>query len=460
MSALSAHAALKQLKEAHVSNNSGSGWLEVLLVTCVPCVIGLDVFHQLEKMLRASPSTSLRVLLECATIVLPMVLCQCSRVLTEDAQHFVNGLSLVAAIYASSRCIFRLQSRPADNSGSLYDSTSLVNNFRSIVSIMTFIAILAVDFQVFPRRYCKTEVSGYGLMDCGTAAFVVAQGVSSRYARGKNSVGQSVWRKLLPLVLLGAVRTLTTKSLDYQEHATEYGTHWNFFYTLAGVHFFAIVCAHPKAPRAFCAVCVHALSAAYFVSLDHGLNEFIIHSSRTPQDSLFDQNREGILGVLPYASLFLVAEEVAKNCLWAGRGRSDVVRRLATFLVGFALATALAGTMEVGGGAVSRRTTNLTYVLWSMTANLALLTGLVCVTQENGGGAVVMHAVNRNGLVVFVAANLLTGLVNLSINTLAVESFWVEVAIVSAYIFVVVVVVAVGMDKGGDITLHYNPKKL
>ena len=57
--------------------------------------------------------------------------------------------------------------------------------FRSYVNIATAIAILAIDFHIYPRRFGKVETYGTGVMDAGVGAFVVANGIVSSEARGK-----------------------------------------------------------------------------------------------------------------------------------------------------------------------------------------------------------------------------------------------------------------------------------
>lgn len=60
-----------------------------------------------------------------------------------------------------------------------------ISYFRGQTLLATAVAILAVDFTIFPRRFAKTETYGTGLMDTGVGLFVVVNAVVSPEARGK-----------------------------------------------------------------------------------------------------------------------------------------------------------------------------------------------------------------------------------------------------------------------------------
>ena len=110
---------------------------------------------------------------------------------------------LLAHFHNAERKVHSQNHNPQDPRRSAF-----VSNHRAIMIIFTTIAILAVDFPVFPRRFAKTETFGYGLMDLGVGSFTFANGLVSPEAR---QVEKSLTENLsacLPLSLLGALRLI------------------------------------------------------------------------------------------------------------------------------------------------------------------------------------------------------------------------------------------------------------
>ena len=88
-----------------------------------------------------------------------------------------------------------------------------VGGFRAYILITTAIAILAVDFVIFPRRFAKAETYGSGLMDMGVGTFIISNAIVSPEARGiySSDTGfiSAVFRSFkssLPLLVLGVMR--------------------------------------------------------------------------------------------------------------------------------------------------------------------------------------------------------------------------------------------------------------
>ena len=77
----------------------------------------------------------------------------------------------------------------------------------------------------------------------GVGLFVCLHGVVAREVRQQTVTKTTVRqyfssvlytiRSVIPLVVLGCARLVATWGVQYQEHVSEYGVHWNFFFTLA-----------------------------------------------------------------------------------------------------------------------------------------------------------------------------------------------------------------------------------
>ena len=69
-------------------------------------------------------------------------------------------------------------------------------------------------------------------------------GVVSRTARNipqTNSLFSLLYGSTLKLLVLGLLRLSTVWGSDYYVPQDEYGVHWNFFFTIAGVHILSTV---------------------------------------------------------------------------------------------------------------------------------------------------------------------------------------------------------------------------
>ncbi|KAJ5491312.1 GPI-anchored wall transfer protein 1 [Penicillium diatomitis] len=141
-----------------------------------------------------------------------------------------------------SRKLVNHDDRSADQAEAL-PVHPFLSTYRAAMMVITCVAILAVDFRVFPRRFAKVENWGTSLMDLGVGSFVFSAGVVSARAvlksrasaaKKKSFIGRLVQslRHSVPLLVLGLIRLWSVKGLDYAEHVTEYGVHWNFFFTL------------------------------------------------------------------------------------------------------------------------------------------------------------------------------------------------------------------------------------
>lgn len=335
-----------------------------------------------------------------------------------------------------------------------------LTTYRAAMMVVTCVAILAVDFRVFPRRFAKVENWGTSLMDLGVGSFVFSAGVVSARAILKSRaqskktpfIGRFMnsLRHSIPLLVLGLIRLWSVKGLDYAEHVTEYGVHWNFFFTLGFlppfVEIFDSLTALIPSYEALAVI----ISIIYQVALESTeLKSYILISPRGPD--LLSKNREGVFSFLGYLAIFLAGRGVGTRIIPKGTSATKTPQQARrSVLVTLALQVMFWSTMfffnssyAFGYGAnilVSRRLANMPYVLWVAAFNSAQIL-LFCLAEtlffpsvhratskegEEGRNAFatsrILHAFNRGGLAIFLVANLLTGAVNLSIPTLDVNT--------------------------------------
>ncbi|KAL4534302.1 hypothetical protein Ndes2437B_g03585 [Nannochloris sp. 'desiccata'] len=337
---------------------------------------------------------------------------------------------------------------------------------RGGVMLITCIAILAVDFHAFPRKFAKVEAFGTGLMDAGVGSIVIATGfacgmkeaaaagTAAAAAVGSSSsiastndassqggrIRRDIYR-LFALAVLGLSRPLITSALNYQQHVGEYGVHWNFFLTLAALR--GLTLFVPRAASGSAVTCgllgTVVLAMHQWLLSNKNMTEYI-HSENFRGSDFISANKEGIFSLPGYFALHLlgcacgaVLEETAgpsRIQLRAGQRR-----RVAGIVIGLWVAFFAVDRLIQP---VSRRACNAAYVLWMLglnTQSLALLASATAALPTQPLPTL-LQAVNDSMLPTFLIANVLTGVLNMSIDTMNVGD-WGARIIVLIYMAVV-----------------------
>ncbi|KAL5335338.1 GWT1-domain-containing protein [Aspergillus crustosus] len=485
----------KSRKEAFVSNLTGGSLLEINAVTLVaPASVFLWSVLQSRLSFFTPYAGPAAVITDFLLNVLAILF---ATTLYSSAPWLLNLLLISPAIlilFSSRPRRVNIKAKPpkaatpqnAPDLGSAPQSLPVhpfLTTYRAAMMIITCIAILAVDFRVFPRRFAKAENWGTSLMDLGVGSFVFSGGVvSARSVLKGASVEKTLAQRLtssirpaVPLLILGLIRLYTVKNLEYAEHVTEYGVHWNFFFTLGFLPLFVEIFEGLATIIPSYEVLSLAVAVLYQVALEStDLKAYILVSPRGAD--LLSKNREGVFSFLGYLAIFLAGRATGIRIIPSGispsttppQARKRVLTSLAVLASGYSAVFAMNSTYFLGYGAgipVSRRLANMPYVLWVAAFNNTQLF-LFCLIEtlffpsvhrvstvgkaeeaERTAFATspIMKAFNRGGLAIFLIANLLTGGVNLTVPTLDVNDGQAMVILV-AYA-AVITAVALGLDK-------------
>lgn len=155
----------------------------------------------------------------------------------------------------------------------------------------------------------------------------------------------------------------------------------------------------------------------------HGLNHYLLSNERGTD--IISQNKEGIFSIFGYWGMYLIGVHLGNYLIFgthssAIKSSRWVRTRVWVLAILFWLLTLL---LDRNVERISRRTCNLPYVTLVVADNLQLLSILTLADLIPGiKTSVLEEAFNRNLLATFLLANLLTGLVNLSVDTLSASS--------------------------------------
>jgi len=343
-----------------------------------------------------------------------------------------------------------------------------ISSFQTMTYSLTTASILAVDFKIMPRKVAKTENYGISGMDYGVGLFVLCHAFKAVRRRFKTVTSDdsiygemdrfiiNLWnafKNSISLLIIGLLRVLMVKSTGYVEHASEYGIHWNFLFTLIVVKF--VSCFFQMYVRKSCiraALIAISFAASYQNLLSkQNYNQYLLRTWKKHEVanlSFVDANKEGIYSCLGYVAIYYFGEAIAIYVYSKVKEKTSnpFVPILKCVLFLFLFANVFYTLLQVSRhyiDNVSRRLCNISFIFSTLMFATLLLVTFLCTAVFITKALVQLNlklkkseAALKNftfsfvyitdskhiGLLIFVISNVLTGLVNLSINTIRVPN--------------------------------------
>ncbi|CAI5756458.1 unnamed protein product [Candida verbasci] len=440
---------LKHLKEQFVSDLLGGSIIEIYNVTSIALTSYLAL-----NLLNNSIELSLiyDFIINVVTILLSITLYNQKPELLHYIIFIPSFIIYILNFYLSRKGKKHI-TKNATITAEFLPKKQFLTAYRSHMLIITNLAILAVDFPIFPRRFAKVETWGTSMMDLGVGSFVFSMGLVNSRQLIKNytsykfklsnyvNVIKTNTIKSIPLLVLGLIRLVSVKQLDYQEHVTEYGIHWNFFITLGCLPIILGV-LDPILNVLSKSIIALTILVIYEVVLSkYKVLEFIL-TENNRLNNFITMNKEGVFSFIGYFTIFIFGQSFGSFVLTNYKTRNNLVTigktkattKNSSWLTvsttqGLIYSTIIYHALfyivqnSTIFGNISRRICNLPYVLWVVSYNSTLLLGYNLIEKfiPSKQFSYILDSINNNGLIIFLIANLLTGLVNMTINTLKTE---------------------------------------
>uniref|UniRef100_A0A915PSH3 Phosphatidylinositol-glycan biosynthesis class W protein n=1 Tax=Setaria digitata TaxID=48799 RepID=A0A915PSH3_9BILA len=264
-----------------------------------------------------------------------------------------------------------------------HSPTKFVTYMRSMGLITTAIAILSVDFDVFPRRFGKTYTYGRSVMDLGTATSVYCSAVVDVFKdfliRNKFSPSQRrhfsrKYSSSIILLCLGFGRSCILYLLNYPIQITEYGVHWNFFITIALLK--TVVKLLGRRYHLFFGIITAAVYQ--YLLVEKHLEDWLL-SENSSRDTFIAMNREGIFSLFGYLSIYYFASAIASFMYSTGIRLKSWFYRTFQLIMIAALLFFAQKLAEMLTGPPSRRIANLSYVMEMLVFHTVCMAGFLLV---------------------------------------------------------------------------------
>ncbi|KAL3311628.1 Peptidylprolyl isomerase domain and WD repeat containing protein 1, partial [Cichlidogyrus casuarinus] len=298
---------------------------------------------------------------------------------------------------------------------------------------ITVTGIFAVDFPFLPKYYAKVENFGISSFDVFVGLFTVSAGFSAAIRNRQVYFMEFSKKLLLPLLLLGLIRLTLLHLTGYNNHVTEYGVHWNFFFTL----FFIRLLSYPLKPllvKSRLLLCIIIASATttlqfYILSprgldlqrlLDPIANGSLLTCDTARQDSLLIANAEGIVSLPGYLALFLWGA-VFSNLLTYASHFSAITFQL------MILIASMIPSLLLNSKHFCRRLVNVPFICVTLTSWMLIFTIMyfACLSAHPhkalSHGKPLLSVLSKNGMLFFLIGNVLTGMANLAFDILSLE---------------------------------------
>ncbi|XP_065210260.1 phosphatidylinositol-glycan biosynthesis class W protein-like [Planococcus citri] len=430
----------RRLQEERFSNNDGASFLEIFLLSQLPFVLSLFSTTVTSK-IRGSYSIN-NLSLEFASIYIPQIL------LLTTLSEYLNLFYILLCFVSCTALLCLYSTMNVKNARWILKHVTVedsklpcITSFRSIVNSFSIICILAADFKCFPERYLKTEIYGYGLMDTGVGLYVISNAFTNSHFTKQTTKEKvkifpfilSTLKKVMPLLIIGVGRYIATAAVQYHQNVSEYGVHWNFFISLSVL---AIL-------NELLILFVNRINTVYvLIVISLSLHEFMLYAgvkSWVNDDpsrvGFLASNKEGICSLLGYEVIYLCGIVIKHYLPRKGDKFEKYFSSMYKFLIAFIVCTIFTMLSEYTFG-VSRKFANCGYIFWIISLSLiSLIHGVsqefilyifnvTSLKNEKHVSVIplIMEAINYNGLVFFLAGNLLTGVINICVPTLTVNS--------------------------------------